>query len=598
MRPRAARAPDRCRCRSVTRRRPVPSARTIHTSRNGQPLVVPQEREPAAVGRPDRRRRRRADQAGQRGDALDREPAASRGAWAVRGVAGAPSDEAGDTTDDERCSDTHSGTHYAPRRLAVRPRSRLHWRRDACVRLASLLARVLVLTLAVAASPRGRRSARRSRRATSGRGAPSTSPRRATTSRASSGPTAGCPTGRRRRSPPAAPRSRQFERRWRAIDAVGLAGAAPGGLPARRLGDRARALGARRRRRRGGATRAFYIQQALGPVFDLLLPPPPFDAARAPMPIARPPGHVPPHRRAGAGQPRRRAAALRARWRSTRSTDIDARLATVARGARRRRARATRGPLRRARGRRGRRARRLPQPGSRRASPAMPADTAVGREAYIALPARGGAGAVHARRTAGDGPPGVGARRGLRGARAGAQPRAAADADLPRPGRRRSRRRPAGRSAIRAFLERERAADGAGVDAALPEPAAAGVSRAARLPRRHRRPHQRHAAEGGRLQLHPRAVAGPAVLLPVHRARPAADHRARGRARPLPAAGAGVGAREPDPPPLLRLGRQRRHRLLRRGDDAAGGAVGRQPALARDHLQLRAACARCASRST
>ncbi len=45
-----------------------------------------------------------------------------------------------------------------------------------------------------------------------------------------------------------------------------------------------------------------------------------------------------------------------------------------------------------------------------------------------------------------------------------------------------------------------------------------GYLGAARLPRRDRRPDQRHAAEGERHQLHPRAVAVTPLLLPVHRA--------------------------------------------------------------------------------
>ena len=167
--------------------------------------------------------------------------------------------------------------------------------------------------------------------------------------------------------------------------------------------------------------------------------------------------------------------------------------------------------------------------------------------AVHALPARGGDGAVHAGRTAGDGPAGVGARRRVRSAGT-----AAAIAPCRRcrifPDQAAQVAKSANdEAAIRAFLERERAADGPGVDAALPEPAVAGVSGAARRSSASPTISPARRASRRRLQLHPRAVGDSAVLLPVHRARPAADHRPRGRARSLPAAGAVVGARESDP---------------------------------------------------
>jgi uncharacterized protein (DUF885 family) len=83
----------------------------------------------------------------------------------------------------------------------------------------------------------------------------------------------------------------EFDRRWRAID--------PAPLPIPRRVDH-RLTGsaiARVRWELDGAAAwqrdpAFYIQQALGPTFDLLLPPPPIDAARADAIVARL-SHVP-----------------------------------------------------------------------------------------------------------------------------------------------------------------------------------------------------------------------------------------------------------------------------------------------------------------
>lgn len=74
---------------------------------------------------------------------------------------------------------------------------------------------------------------------------------------------------------------------------------------------------------------AFYIQQALGPVFDVLLPPPPVSAARADLVVTRL-GHVArivDHARANLDDPR----APFARLAIDTLSDIDARLATLAR---------------------------------------------------------------------------------------------------------------------------------------------------------------------------------------------------------------------------------------------------------------------------
>jgi len=124
---------------------------------------------------------------------------------------------------------------------------------------------------------------------------------------------------------------------------------------------------------------AFYIQQALGPVFDVLLPPPPLSAARADLVIARL-GHVPQIVEQAIGN-LDDARAPFARLAIDTLADIDTRLTTLAReldtavpGHRGRfaapaaAAAAALGELRRVLERR---------------LPTMKADTAVGREAYV-----------------------------------------------------------------------------------------------------------------------------------------------------------------------------------------------------------------------
>jgi hypothetical protein len=115
-----------------------------------------------------------------------------------------------------------------------------------------------------------------------------------------------------------------------------------------------------------------------------------------------------------------------------------------------------------------------------------------------------------------------------------------------------------------------RPADGAGLADALPQPPAAGAVGAAGLHGGDRRSDLGDAAGRGRLQLHPRALARPALLRAVGGARPAAADHSRGRAGPLLPAGPVLGQPRPDPASLHRLQRQRGHRLLRRGTAAAG----------------------------
>lgn len=119
-----------------------------------------------------------------------------------------------------------------------------------------------------------------------------------------------------------------FARRYQALD--------PSGWPVPRQVDH-RLIGsalARVRWELDGAPAwrrdpAFYIQQALGPVFDVLLPPPPVSAARADLVIARF-GHVArlvDHAKANLDDPR----APFARLAIDTLADIDTRLATLAR---------------------------------------------------------------------------------------------------------------------------------------------------------------------------------------------------------------------------------------------------------------------------
>ena len=167
-----------------------------------------------------------------------------------------------------------------------------------------------------------------------------------------------------------------------------------------------------------------------------------------------------------------------------------------------------------------------------------------------AVPARGGAGAVHAR-----GVLAMGAQEwqravafeALEQARNASLPpmplfaeRRGADR-APRPQERRDPRVP----------RAEAAAHRAGVDPALPQRAHPGRTwrRSASWASPTTSPATRASTRTATATSARRRR--PALLLPVDRPGPAADHRARGRARPLLPDGAGVGAREPDPPPAI-----------------------------------------------
>ena len=181
---------------------------------------------------------------------------------------------------------------------------------------------------------------------------------------------------------PAAMRRRRvaldgFERRYRAID--------PAGWPVPRQVDH-RLVGAALARVRwelDGAPAwrrdpSFYIQQALGPVFDVLLPPPPVSAARADLVISRlaQAARTLEHARTNLDDVR----APFARLAVDTLTDIDQRLATVAReldAAVPARAGQFQAPATAAAGALG--AFRVWLEGR---LPSMPADTAVGRDAY------------------------------------------------------------------------------------------------------------------------------------------------------------------------------------------------------------------------
>ena len=168
-----------------------------------------------------------------------------------------------------------------------------------------------------------------------------------------------------------------FERRYRAID--------PAGWPVPRQVDH-RLVGAALARVRwelDGAPAwrrdpSFYIQQALGPVFDVLLPPPPVSAARADSVISRlaQAARTLEHARTNLDDVR----APFARLAVDTLTDIDQRLATLAReldAAVPSRAGQFQAPATAAGGALG--AFRVWLEGR---LPSMPADTAVGRDAY------------------------------------------------------------------------------------------------------------------------------------------------------------------------------------------------------------------------
>src|SRR5438552_1138456 len=78
------------------------------------------------------------------------------------------------------------------------------------------------------------------------------------------------------------------------------------------------------------------------------------------------------------------------------------------------------------------------------------------------------------------------------------------------------------------------------------------------------------------------------LLLARDRDGSAAHLRARRNSRSLFPALSLLETRRPNSPALLRLGRERRDRILRRGNDVAGRFVRRQPTHARDHLQFHA----------
>ena len=154
-------------------------------------------------------------------------------------------------------------------------------------------------------------------------------------------------------------------------------------------------------------------------------------------------------------------------------------------------------------------------------------------------------------------------------------------------GRRAGRRAGRGRARRPPVLRGARPAHPAGHPRALPHAPDAGLPGAARLAGRRRRPHRARPAGRRRRRVLPAAGAGPAVLLRGQRARPAGRDRPRGR--PPPAAGALVAAPPAAAAALRRLHGQRGHRLLQRGDAAAGRPVRRRARHAGGHLQLHAA---------
>lgn len=171
----------------------------------------------------------------------------------------------------------------------------------------------------------------------------------------------------------------EFDRRWRAISTGGFAVARQ--VDYRLIGSAIARVkweidGAAAWRRDPG----FYIQQALGPTFDLLLPPPPFDAARAEAIVARL-AHVPrivEHAQSNLTEARRPFARL-----AIETLDgIDGRLAVMAREL---------APVLPA-AQRGRVAQPAEEAGRallafrrwlQQREPSLPEDTAVGRERYV-----------------------------------------------------------------------------------------------------------------------------------------------------------------------------------------------------------------------
>ena len=141
------------------------------------------------------------------------------------------------------------------------------------------------------------------------------------------------------------------------------------------------------------------------------------------------------------------------------------------------------------------------------------------------------------------------------------------------------------------FYEREGLLSQPGRARPLPRPADARLPGAAALPRRRRRADRPGPAHRERRRLRAGARPGPAVLLRRQRPRPARRDHPRGR--PLPAARPVLGEPPPGPPALLRLRRQRGHRLLQRGADAGRRTARRRAAHPDRGAATSCGCARC-----
>ena len=216
----------------------------------------------------------------------------------------------------------------------------------------------------------------------------------------------------------------------------------------------------------------------------------------------------------------------------------------------------------------------------------LPPAVPVGRRAVRVVPARGRLRSADRRGDRGHRAPRVRARRLARAAARHPQPGRAGAAAA-------RRRGPAGpragarRGGGAPVLRLPGPAEPAGVAAALPHPAHARLPGPADLPRRGGRAHRAGPAHRGRRRVRAAARPGPAVLPRRQRPRPARRDRARGGA--LPAARPGLAEPAPGPPALLRLRRQRGHRLLQRGDDAGQRPGRRRAAHPSGAVQLHAA---------
>lgn len=311
----------------------------------------------------------------------------------------------------------------------------------------------------------------------------------------------------------------------------------------------------------------FYVEQTLGSLFEDLILPPPFEDRRVENLLA-PLDRIPATAAAARANLDQARAPLRLAVAAL--ADADGRLATVAKEL---------APLLPAG-----KAARLSSSASTAGKalvdfrrwlegeiPKMASDTAVGREASSSSCAK--IALLPARRTTGrDGPARMGTRGGLRGG------------GEESPARPPSLSLPASRAAQIETMDREVAwvrelfdaghPERAGVGEELPAQGQTGLSRAARRPRGQQRLHRPAPARSRRHRLDRRAIAHGRLLISRLRRRAAHPDRAR-KPRPLPATRVVVGAPGLDPPPLLRLGRQRRHRLLQRGADGAGRFVRR-----------------------